>query len=280
MTMSEYPLTQDLVPIIDLALTEDIGNGDITSLLIPEDHSVKAHIICRENAILCGTPWVIAVYKKIDDSIRIEWEYEEGASVGVGVCIASITGKARAILTGERTALNFLQTLSGTATIVREYLMALEGTKTKLLDTRKTLPGLRQAQKYAVKVAGGTNHRIGLYDAYLIKENHIKSYGGISRAIEEARKINPDKFLEIEVQNINEFREAASLKPDMIMLDNFKLSDMKKAVEINSGLVKLEVSGGIDLDSLANIASTGVDYISVGALTKHCRAIDFSLLLK
>ena len=280
MTMSEYPLTQDLVPIIDLALNEDIGNGDITSLLIPEDHSVKAHIICRENAILCGTPWVIAVYKKIDDSIRIEWEYEEGASVGVGVRIASITGKARAILTGERTALNFLQTLSGTATIVREYLMALEGTKTKLLDTRKTLPGLRQAQKYAVKVAGGTNHRIGLYDAYLIKENHIKSHGGISRAIEEARKINPDKFLEIEVQNINEFREAASLKPDMIMLDNFKLSDMKKAVEINSGLVKLEVSGGIDLDSLANIASTGVDYISVGALTKHCRAIDFSLLLK
>ena len=278
--MSEYPLTQDLVPIIDLALNEDIGNGDITSLLIPEDHSVKAHIICRENAILCGTPWVIAVYKKIDDSIRIEWEYEEGASVGVGVRIASITGKARAILTGERTALNFLQTLSGTATIVREYLMALEGTKTKLLDTRKTLPGLRQAQKYAVKVAGGTNHRIGLYDAYLIKENHIKSHGGISRAIEEARKINPDKFLEIEVQNINEFREAASLKPDMIMLDNFKLSDMKKAVEINSGLVKLEVSGGIDLDSLANIASTGVDYISVGALTKHCRAIDFSLLLK
>ena len=280
MTMSEYPPTQDLVPIIDLALNEDIGNGDITSLLIPEDHSVKAHIICRENAILCGTPWVIAVYKKIDDSIRIEWEYEEGASVGVGVRIASITGKARAILTGERTALNFLQTLSGTATIVREYLMALEGTKTKLLDTRKTLPGLRQAQKYAVKVAGGTNHRIGLYDAYLIKENHIKSHGGISRAIEEARKINPDKFLEIEVQNINEFREAASLKPDMIMLDNFKLSDMKKAVEINSGLVKLEVSGGIDLDSLANIASTGVDYISVGALTKHCRAIDFSLLLK
>ena len=278
--MSEYPPTQDLVPIIDLALNEDIGNGDITSLLIPEDHSVKAHIICRENAILCGTPWVIAVYKKIDDSIRIEWEYEEGASVGVGVRIASITGKARAILTGERTALNFLQTLSGTATIVREYLMALEGTKTKLLDTRKTLPGLRQAQKYAVKVAGGTNHRIGLYDAYLIKENHIKSHGGISRAIEEARKINPDKFLEIEVQNINEFREAASLKPDMIMLDNFKLSDMKKAVEINSGLVKLEVSGGIDLDSLANIASTGVDYISVGALTKHCRAIDFSLLLK
>ena len=277
--MSKYPLTDDLGPIIDLALTEDIGDGDITSLLIPEDRSVKGHIICRENAILCGTPWVTAVYKTIDDSVRVEWKYEEGASVGVGDSVASITGKARAILTGERTALNFLQTLSGTATIVRTYLMALEGTKTKLLDTRKTLPGLRQAQKYAVKVAGGTNHRIGLYDAYLIKENHIKSYGSISRAIAEARKINPDKFLEIEVQDINEFKEAASLKPDMIMLDNFKLSDMRKAVAINPGPVKLEVSGGIDLDSLANIARTGVDYISVGALTKHCRAIDFSLLL-
>ena len=277
--MSKYPLTDDLGPIIDLALTEDIGDGDITSLLIPEDRSVRAHIICRENAILCGTPWVIEVYKKIDNSIQVELEYEEGANVGVGDSIASITGKARAILSGERTALNFLQTLSGTATIVRKYLTALEGTKTKLLDTRKTLPGLREAQKYAVKVAGGTNHRRGLYDAYLIKENHIKAYGSISRAIAEARKMNPDRFLEIEVQNINEFREAASLKPDMIMLDNFNLSNLKKAVSINSGLVKLEVSGGIDLDSLANIARTGVDYISVGALTKHCRAIDFSLLL-
>ena len=277
--MSKYPLTDDLGPIIDLALTEDIGDGDITSLLIPEDLSVKAHIICRENAILCGTPWVIEVYKKIDNSIKVELEYEEGANVGVGDSIASITGKARAILSGERTALNFLQTLSGTATIVRKYLMALEGTKTKLLDTRKTLPGLREAQKYAVKVAGGTNHRRGLYDAYLIKENHIKAYGSISRAISEARKMNPDRFLEIEVQSINEFKEASSSKPDMIMLDNFNLSDLKKAVSINSGLVKLEVSGGIDLDSLANIARTGVDYISVGALTKHCRAIDFSLLL-
>ena len=277
--MSKYPLTDDLGPIIDLALTEDIGDGDITSLLIPEDLSVKAHIICRENAILCGTPWVIEVYKKIDNSIKVELEYEEGANVGVGDSIASITGKARAILSGERTALNFLQTLSGTATIVRKYLTALEGTKTKLLDTRKTLPGLREAQKYAVKVAGGTNHRRGLYDAYLIKENHIKAYGSISRAIAEARKMNPDRFLEIEVQSINEFKEASSSKPDMIMLDNFNLSDLKKAVSINSGLVKLEVSGGIDLDSLANIARTGVDYISVGALTKHCRAIDFSLLL-
>ena len=220
-----------------------------------------------------------AVYKKIDNSICIDWHFEEGASVEVGDSVASITGQARTILTGERTALNFLQTLSGTATIVREYLIGLKGTNTKLLDTRKTLPGLREAQKYAVRVAGGTNHRRGLYDAYLVKENHIKSCGSISKALEEARRINPDKFLEVEVRNIDEFKEALSLKPNMIMLDNFQLSDMEKAVAINSGSVKLEVSGGIDLDSLANIARTGVDYISVGALTKHCRAIDYSLLL-
>ena len=277
--MSEYPLPGDLGLIIDLALTEDIGDGDITSLLIPEDRSVNARIICKENAILCGTPWVSEVYKKIDNSIQIEWHFEEGTCVEVGDSVASITGQARTILTGERTALNFLQTLSGTATIVREYLIALKGTNTKLLDTRKTLPGLREAQKYAVRVAGGTNHRRGLYDAYLIKENHIKSCGSISKALEEARRLRPDKFLEIEVRNIDEFKEALSLKPNMIMLDNFQLSDMEKAVAINSGSVKLEVSGGIDLDSLAKIARTGVDYISVGALTKHCRAIDYSLLL-
>ena len=277
--MSKYPLPGELGLIIDLALTEDIGDGDITSLLIPEDCSVKAHILCRENAILCGIPWVSAVYKKIDNSIAIEWHFEEGTCVEVGDSVASITGRARTILTGERTALNFLQTLSGTATIVREYLIALEGTNTKLLDTRKTLPGLREAQKYAVRVAGGTNHRRGLYDAYLIKENHIKSCGSISKALKEARRLMPDKFLEIEVRNIDEFKEALSLKPNMIMLDNFQLSDMEKAVAINSGTVKLEVSGGIDLDSLANIARTGVDYISIGALTKHCRAIDYSLLL-
>jgi nicotinate-nucleotide pyrophosphorylase len=263
--MSESPLPGDLDSIIDLALTEDIGDGDITSLLIPEDHSVKAHIICKENAILCGTPWVSAVYKKIDNSICIDWHFEEGASVEVGDSVASITGQARTILTGERTALNFLQTLSGTATIVREYLIALEGTSTKLLDTRKTLPGLRVAQKYAVRVAGGANHRRGLYDAYLVKENHVKSCGSISKALEEARRLRPDKFLEVEVRNIDEFKEALSLKPNMIMLDNFQLSDMEKAVAINSGSVKLEVSGGIDLDSLANIARTGVDYISIGA---------------
>ena len=277
--MSKYPLPGDLGLIIDLALTEDIGDGDITSLLISEDCSAKAHIICKENAILCGTPWVSEVYKKIDNSIQIEWNFEEGTCVEVGDAVASITGQARTILTGERTSLNFLQTLSGTATIVREYLIALKGTKTKLLDTRKTLPGLREAQKYAVKVAGGTNHRRGLYDAYLVKENHIKSCGSISKALAEARRINPNKFLEVEVQNIDEFKEAVCSKPDMIMLDNFQLSDLKKAVAINSGCVKLEVSGGVDLDSLANIARTGVDYISVGALTKHCRAIDYSLLL-
>ena len=278
--MTDKFLPNDIGLIVGLALNEDIGDGDITSALLSEDLKVKASITCRENAILCGVPWVEKVYEKIDNSVKIEWRFEEGANVQVGDKVAMISGSAKAILSGERTALNFLQTLSGTATITTQYLAALKGTSTKLLDTRKTLPGLRTAQKYAVKIAGGSNHRAGLYDAYLIKENHIKSCGNISNAIVEARRLNPSKSLEIEVQNLKEFREALSLKPDIIMLDNFKIANIKKAVAINSNSVKLEVSGGVDLESLAIIAKIGIDYISVGALTKHCRSIDFSLLLE
>ena len=278
--MTDKSLPNDIGLIVGLALNEDIGDGDITSALLSEDLKVKASITCRENAILCGVPWVEKVYEKIDDSVKIEWRFEEGANLQVGDKVAMISGSAKAILSGERTALNFLQTLSGTATITTQYLAALKGTSTKLLDTRKTLPGLRTAQKYAVKIAGGSNHRAGLYDAYLIKENHIKSCGNISNAIVEARRLNPSKSLEIEVQNLKEFREALSLKPDIIMLDNFKIANIKKAVAINSNSVKLEVSGGVDLESLAIIAKIGIDYISVGALTKHCRSIDFSLLLE
>ena len=278
--MTDKSLPNDIGLIVGLALNEDIGDGDITSALLSEDLKVKASITCRENAILCGVPWVEKVYEKIDNSVKIEWRFEEGANVQVGDKVAMISGSAKAILSGERTALNFLQTLSGTATITTQYLAALKGTSTKLLDTRKTLPGLRTAQKYAVKIAGGSNHRAGLYDAYLIKENHIKSCGNISNAIVEARRLNPSKSLEIEVQNLKEFREALSLKPDIIMLDNFKIANIKKAVAINSNSVKLEVSGGVDLESLAIIAKIGIDYISVGALTKHCRSIDFSLLLE
>ena len=218
-------------------------------------------------------------YRNIDSRVQIQWNFKDGDSLKKDSQVAEIIGNARAILTGERTALNFLQTLSGTATITKQYTERLKGTSVILLDTRKTLPGMRNAQKYAVRVAGGSNHRKGLYDAYLVKENHIQSCGNISNAISTARKINPDKVLEVEVQNLEQLSEAISAKPDIIMLDNFKLQDIRKAVTINPGNAKLEVSGNINQESLVNVAKTGVDYISVGALTKHCRAIDFSLLL-
>ena len=277
--MTDSSLPTDLALIVNLALQEDIGDGDITSLLIADNLQAKAHILCREEAILCGIAWVEETYRNIDSRIQIQWNFKDGDSLKKDEQVAEIVGNARAILTGERTALNFLQTLSGTATITKQYTERLKGTSVILLDTRKTLPGMRNAQKYAVRVAGGSNHRKGLYDAYLVKENHIQSCGNISNAIATARKINPNKVLEVEVQNLEQLSEAISAKPDIIMLDNFKLQDIRKAVTINPGNAKLEVSGNINQESLVNVAKTGVDYISVGALTKHCRAIDFSLLL-
>ena len=277
--MTDSSLPTDLALIVNLALQEDIGDGDITSLLIADNLQAKAHILCREEAILCGIAWVEETYRNIDSRLQIQWNFKDGDSLKKDAQVAEIIGNARAILTGERTALNFLQTLSGTATITKQYTERLKGTSVILLDTRKTLPGMRNAQKYAVRVAGGSNHRKGLYDAYLVKENHIQSCGNISNAIATARKIDPNKVLEVEVQNLEQLSEAISAKPDIIMLDNFELQDIEKAVAMNLGTAKLEVSGGIDLESLVNIAKTGVDYISVGALTKHCRAIDFSLLL-
>jgi len=277
--MTDSSLPTDLALIVNLALQEDIGDGDITSLLIADNLQAKAHILCREEAILCGIAWVEETYRNIDSRLQIQWNFKDGDSLKKDAQVAEIVGNARAILTGERTALNFLQTLSGTATITKQYTERLKGTSVILLDTRKTLPGMRNAQKYAVRVAGGSNHRKGLYDAYLVKENHIQSCGNISNAIATARKINPNKVLEVEVQNLEQLSEAISAKPDIIMLDNFKLQDIRKAVTINPGNAKLEVSGNINQESLVNVAETGVDYISVGALTKHCRAIDFSLLL-
>ncbi len=277
--MTDSSLPTDLALIVNLALQEDIGDGDITSLLIADNLQAKAHILCREEAILCGIAWVEETYRNIDSRVQIQWNFKDGDSLKKDAQVAEIVGNARAILTGERTALNFLQTLSGTATITKQYTERLKGTSVILLDTRKTLPGMRNAQKYAVRVAGGSNHRKGLYDAYLVKENHIQSCGNISNAISTARKINPNKVLEVEVQNLEQLSEAISAKPDIIMLDNFKLQDIRKAVTINPGNAKLEVSGNINQESLVNVAKTGVDYISVGALTKHCRAIDFSLLL-
>ena len=277
--MTDSSLPTDLALIVNLALQEDIGDGDITSLLIADNLQAKAHILCREEAILCGIACVEETYRNIDSRVQIQWNFKDGDSLKKDAQVAEIVGNARAILTGERTALNFLQTLSGTATITKQYTERLKGTSVILLDTRKTLPGMRNAQKYAVRVAGGSNHRKGLYDAYLVKENHIQSCGNISNAIATARKINPNKVLEVEVQNLEQLSEAISAKPDIIMLDNFKLQDIRKAVTINPGNAKLEVSGNINQESLVNVAKTGVDYISVGALTKHCRAIDFSLLL-
>ena len=277
--MTDSSLPADLALIVNLALQEDIGDGDITSLLIADNLQAKAHILCREEAILCGIAWVEETYRNIDSRLQIQWNFKDGDSLKKDAQVAEIVGNARAILSGERTALNFLQTLSGTATITKQYTERLKGTSVILLDTRKTLPGMRNAQKYAVRVAGGSNHRKGLYDAYLVKENHIQSCGNISNAIATARKINPNKVLEVEVQNLEQLSEAISAKPDIIMLDNFKLQDIRKAVTINPGNAKLEVSGNINQESLVNVAKTGVDYISVGALTKHCRAIDFSLLL-
>ena len=277
--MTDSSLPTDLSLIVNLALQEDIGDGDITSLLIADNLQAKAHILCREEAILCGIAWVEETYRNIDSRVQIQWNFKDGDNLKKDAQVAEIVGNARAILTGERTALNFLQTLSGTATITKQYTERLKGTSVILLDTRKTLPGMRNAQKYAVRVAGGSNHRKGLYDAYLVKENHIQSCGNISNAISTARKINPNKVLEVEVQNLEQLSEAISAKPDIIMLDNFKLQDIRKAVTINPGNAKLEVSGNINQESLVNVAKTGVDYISVGALTKHCRAIDFSLLL-
>ncbi len=265
---------------VELALQEDIGSGDITTALIPSENSVRAVIQCRQDAVICGAPWVDEVFFQLNPAIQIEWLVSEGNQVSANTDIAIISGAARGILTGERTALNFLQTLSATATQTRKLAELIADSPASLLDTRKTIPGLRAAQKYAVRVGGGTNHRIGLFDAFLIKENHIAACGGISSAINAARELHPDKILEIEVQDRVELDEALLCDPDIIMLDNFTPENIEEAVALNNGRCKLEASGGIDQELLVKIAKTGVDYISVGGLTKHCQAVDFSLLVQ
>ena len=262
---------------VSAALREDIGSGDISAALIPSHQIVKATIIVREPAIICGIEWVNETFKQIDNNIKLDWKVKEGDPVSVDQIICHISGPAKNILTAERTALNFLQTLSGTATLTAKYVAKLNHTKTKLLDTRKTIPGLRYAQKYAVKCGGGFNHRMGLYDAYLIKENHIMACGSIKAAVTIARKNHPEKLLEVEVENLQELEEALNAKVARILLDNFDLSVMKEAVKITNHKAELEVSGNINLANIAEIAATGVDYISVGAITKHIQAIDLSL---
>lgn len=272
-------LPNDIKETIRIALAEDLGDGDITSELIPASKTIEAIVLSREEAVVCGVDWVNEVFAQIDSNVSIDWSVEEGMLVNAGTELLKLRGSARSILSGERTALNFLQTLSATASQTRYFINLLAETSVTLLDTRKTLPGLRSAQKYAVKIGGGTNHRLGLFDAFLIKENHIDACGGIPKAIAAARALHPEKTVEIEVQNLPEFMQAIEAEPDIIMLDNFSIDCMKEAVALNQGRCKLEASGGIQQDQLVNIAETGVNYISIGGLTKNCQAIDLTMLV-
>ena len=270
-------LKADVHANVRAALLEDVGDGDITARLIPANEQASAAIITREDAIICGLDWVNEVARQVDGSIRIDWQVADGQQAKANQVLFQAHGNARSLLTFERCALNFLQCLSGTATIAHYYASLVAGTPVKLLDTRKTIPGLRKAQKYAVACGQCYNHRIGLYDAFLIKENHIAACGGISQAIATARQQEPSKPVEVEVESMNELTQALDAGADRIMLDNFSLSDMRDAVALASGRAELEASGGITQHTLLPIAETGVDYISIGALTKDCRAIDLSM---
>jgi len=278
--MTPVPLPHDLPQQIERALQEDIGGGDLTAGLIPQDARGRATVITREAAIVCGLPYVEAVFARLDGRVQIDWHTSEGAPVAVDQMLFQIQGPARALLTGERTALNFLQLLSGTATAAHAYVERIEGTGCRLLDTRKTLPGLRTAQKYAVRVGGGHNHRIGLFDGILIKENHIMAAGSILQAVQAARAGGTGVPVEVEVENLEELRQAISAGSDIAMLDDFSLADMAEGVAVNRRAarpLKLEASGGVSLDTIRKIAETGVDFISVGSITKHVHAIDLSM---
>jgi nicotinate-nucleotide pyrophosphorylase (carboxylating) len=266
---------------VSRALAEDVGAGDLTAQLIPADRISRATVITREDAVLCGCAWFDEVFRQLDPGIRVTWSAHDGDRVHADQTLCTLEGSARALLTGERTALNFLQSLSGTATVTQHYVDAVSGTGCRILDTRKTVPGLRLAQKYAVSCGGGTNHRIGLFDAILVKENHIAAAGSIAAAISAARALAPDVMLEVEVENLGELSQALDGAVDRILLDNFSLEDMRAAVAAtrehrNKG-IELEASGNMSLETLREVAVTGVDFISVGSLTKHVRAIDLSM---
>jgi nicotinate-nucleotide pyrophosphorylase (carboxylating) len=267
-----------IIPAIEITafLEEDVGTGDITAALISELKTATAQVVTREPMVLCGQAWFEAVFKTLDSRATVQWHVTEGAKVKANTLLCELSGLARALLTGERTALNLLQTLSATATVARQYAHAVAGTGCKVLDTRKTIPGLRLAQKYAVKCGGCVNHRIGLYDGVLIKENHIIAAGSIANAIKQARD-NTTLPVEVEVESIDELKQALLAKPDRIMLDNFSLTDLQQAVALNNKRVELEASGDITLANIRAVAETGVDYISIGALTKHIKAIDLSM---
>lgn len=264
-------------PTVALALAEDIGSGDLTAALIPEQTQAEATVISRENAILCGVAWFDAVFRRIDPQVSIDWQAADGDRVEPDQLLCTLRGPARALLTGERTALNFLQMLSATATLARRFADTVAGTGATILDTRKTLPGLRLAQKYAVRCGGCQNHRIGLFDAVLIKENHIMAAGSIGNAIATARRLHPGVTVEVEVESLAELAEALAAQPDIVMLDNFDLATMAEAVQITDKRVKLEASGNVNFTTVRQIAETGVDYISIGGLTKDVRAVDLSM---
>ncbi|MFA5627033.1 MAG: carboxylating nicotinate-nucleotide diphosphorylase [Thiohalomonadaceae bacterium] len=262
------------------ALQEDIGSGDITAALIDVGSMARATVISRESALLCGRAWFEQAFLLLDDSVHFDWQVSDGEPVAAEQLLCTIHGPARALLTGERTALNFLQTLSGTATLARRYVEAIGAGKTSLLDTRKTLPGLRQAQKYAVRCAGGQNHRMGLYDGVLIKENHIAAAGSIAQALALARQHAPCNIpVEVEVEDLSQVREALAAGADILLLDNMSLEMLREAVAITAGQARLEASGGITLDNIHAVADAGVDFISVGAITKHLQAVDLSMRL-
>lgn len=270
-----HPLPDDITGVVANALSEDIGTGDLTAALVAKDVTASAKVIAREEAILCGTAWFDEVFKQLDKTIVVQWLVSDGCAIKRDQTICQVTGTARAVLTGERSALNFLQTLSGTATVTHEYVKLLEGLDTKILDTRKTVPGLRKAQKYAVLCGGGSNHRMGLYDAILVKENHIAAAGSIEAVILATQELAVP--VEIEVENLQQLEEALEAGARSILLDNFDLDDLREAVRITRGRAKLEASGAVDRSTIRSIAETGVDYISIGSLTKHVRAIDFSM---
>ena len=262
------------------ALAEDVGDGDVTAALIPADRNARAAVISRSPGVFCGAPWVREVCAQTDADIRVDWGVAEGAEIDADTVLFSLSGRARSLLTLERTLLNFVQFLSGTATAARACVRAVAGTRTRILDTRKTVPGLRAAQKYAVATGGAQNHRMGLFDAFLIKENHILAAGGIRAAILAARAARPDLPLEVEVEDLAELEEALVAGPDIVMLDNFTVDEMAAAVRLNDTDTRLEASGGIEVDDLAAVARTGVDYISVGSITKRVMPLDLSMRLE
>ena len=273
--MSELP--QDLSETVARALAEDVGSGDVTAALLPADARSRARVISREPAVICGRAWFDEVFRQLDRSVQVAWRVADGAAVAPGDTLCEITDPTRAVLTGERTALNFLQTLSGTATAARRYAEAVAHTRARVLDTRKTLPGLRSAQKFATRCGGCLNHRMGLYDLVLIKENHILAAGSIAAALAAARRLFPALEVEVEVEDLPELDQALAAGADIVLLDNFDLAGLRAAVQRAAGRVRLEASGNVDLENVSAFAETGVDYISVGSLTKHVRAVDLSM---